>query len=959
MSTVAPNTPLPLIDVLDKGRKRGLGALTVERAAKKVSLPLVGVDIQARVVDRVAGVTVKEVFRNPYTEHLEAVYIFPLPGGSAVSDFEMRVGNRVIKGVVKERGEARQQYAKALEEGKRAALLEQERDDVFTVQVGNIPPGEEITVVLTYSERLPFFEDGTTELRLPLVVAPRYIAGNPLDRDQVGLGVELDTDAVPDASRITPPRLVEGFDPKVALGISVELSLAGLADAKNKAGTDTAGLEDLACSQHAVRTGIGGGAIKITLSKDNEPLNRDFVLRWRLSNERVRPTILFYRGEAPAEPATDKSGVGNLAKKGKDLIKSMVKGTPTRPDSPASCCYAMLSMVPPAREGFLGIPRDVVFVVDRSGSMSGIKMSSAARSCSILLSTLGPQDRFAITAFDNVCEWMPGDKSKNGTYFVDADESGIERGNKFLREIDARGGTELHVAVDEAITAIANRQKSEDRAPIIVILTDGEIGHESMVLKQIQTKLGDARVFTVGIDTAVNEGFLKRLASLGGGTCTFVQPGEQLERALSNVGREIGNPLVTDVQIEDINCGIAKDSIAPGRIPDLFEGRASTCFFRFNPGAGEIPKLRVKGRSTDGSTYIETVEAVEVSLPAVAQLWAKAHIADLEDRFRVEPANQATIRKQIVELAIQHSILTRFTAFVVVDESEAVNADGSKRTVVQPVEMPASWEIQADGAWGCIGPAAAGAFGSGAAGAPSYLMSAAAQPAAPSPAQVPQGDTYWGASPASPSGGMFAQSRMKASEGQALASGAGSYGSGTRAQVFEVICKQAMAGANWREVCAGPMQVNNISPEEVEAEVARRQGQLGKPKAKPSDPQAAQARKRLESALSSMAKALDDAASELTAGRMPGSEPIEKARLELVSALVDDTIGTAVPLLQRFLRTEAVELVAALKSKKSTVKSCLNHFERHRRAFEAARLEVEAAMQGSAGGSEAFWEASI
>src|SRR6185369_795553 len=163
------------LDLLDDERLRALGTLTVERAAKKVSLPLQKVDIQARVVDRVAQVTLTEVFKNPYTDHLEAVYIFPLPGGSAVSDFEMRVGERVIKGVVKERGQARVEYQQALQDGKRAALLEQERDDVFTMQVGNIPPQEEITVVLTYSERLPFFESGTTELRLPLVVAPRYI----------------------------------------------------------------------------------------------------------------------------------------------------------------------------------------------------------------------------------------------------------------------------------------------------------------------------------------------------------------------------------------------------------------------------------------------------------------------------------------------------------------------------------------------------------------------------------------------------------------------------------------------------------------------------------------------------------------------------------------------------------------------------------------------------------------
>src|SRR4030095_10979840 len=208
----------------------------------------------------------------------------------------------------------------------------------------------------------------------------------------------------------------------------------------------------------------------------------------------------------------------------------------------------------------------------------------------------------------------------------------------------------------------------------------------------------------MGITAAVNAGFLKRLASLGGGTSTFVQPGEQLDLSLSIVAREIGNPLVTEVQIEDINCGVDSDSIAPGRIPDLFEGRASTCFFRFHPNGAEKLKLRIKGKYADGSAYVEEVEAVEVALPAVAQLWAKAHIADLEDFFRIEPAAQGALRQQIISLAIRHSLLTRFTAFVVVDQSETVNADGSRRTVMQPVEMPASWEMPAD-AGGCGAPA--------------------------------------------------------------------------------------------------------------------------------------------------------------------------------------------------------------------------------------------------------------
>lgn len=607
------------VDLLGKGaegRTRELGSLCVSRDGKRVSLPLAGVRISARVADRVAEVTVVETFRNPFREALEAVYIFPLGGGSAVSAFELKVDDRVIRGVVKERGAARAQYEKALRQGKRAALLEQERDDVFTVQVGNLPPGDEAAVTIVYSERLPFFEDGTTELRLPLVVAPRYIPGQPLEGDSVGRGTELDTDQVPDASRITPPRLAPGFDPRVAISIEVELADGVPAD--------------LASSQHAVK--MAGG--KVALSREGELLNRDFILRWRLAGAAVRPSLLVYR-----------DGQGRS--------------------------YGMLTITPPRRDGFLGLARDVVFLLDRSGSMEGKKMASAARACAVLLSTLGPRDRFSICAFDDTTEW-------HGRGFVPADEGGLAAGERFLRGIGARGGTELDPALGEAIAAIGGRRETAGRMPVVVLITDGQVGNESEILKRVRKEIGDARVFAVGIDTAVNEPFLRKLAAAGGGTATFCVPGESLEEALRKVGREIGSPLVVDLSIEGV------DNVAPARVPDLFAGRAATAFF-----TGDVAHVRVRGKLAGGGTFDERVTAREVALPAIAQLWARARVTDLEDRFRLGE----DVRKEIIDISVRHSVLTRFTAFVVVDESEIVNPTGQGRTVVQPVEMPAEWEM--------------------------------------------------------------------------------------------------------------------------------------------------------------------------------------------------------------------------------------------------------------------------
>ncbi len=639
---------VPMLEIAQE-RLRGVGNLFTQRADKKISLPLSEVKISAKVAERVATVVLTQIFQNPYPDHLEAVYIFPLPGGAAVSDFEMKVGNRCIRGKVEERGQARLQYQQAIDDGKRAALMEKERDDVFTVQVGNIVSGEKIAIKITYSERLVFFEEGNTELRLPLVVAPRYTPGQVLMRDQVGDGVEFDTNIVPDASRISPPRLAKDFDPKVGLSIDVTI----LWDESEERGE----IKDLCCSQHATRSSAGREGVKISLASSDEALDRDFVLRWAVGGSTLRSSLLIYRDP---NQFTDRE-----------------------------MSYGMLSLIPP-RNQVLSQARDIVFMLDRSGSMQGRKIVSAARACALLLATLGTRDRFAIESYSNNVDWYQPPTFSYGVdgYFMPADYWGLEQGEKYLRNISSNGGTETYKALQSAINVLESRQDSLNRTPIIVLLTDGEVSDESRICKEAQERLGTARLFTIGIDSAVNQGFLQRLADIGRATATFVIPGAQLEKALVTVGREIGNPLVVDLKIYDVDSDVQLSTVAPSRMTDLFTGRATTTFFMLKKAG----KVHVSGKYVNGEIFETMVEAKEVELPAIAQLWAKTRITDLEDWYRIDPTSQEQIKQQIISLSVAHKILTRFTAFVAVDHEEIVNQNGATRKVVQPVEMPAHWQ---------------------------------------------------------------------------------------------------------------------------------------------------------------------------------------------------------------------------------------------------------------------------
>jgi len=738
----------------------GFGALRTPSG----NLPLKLMDVDARVVGLLSETEVRQTFVNTFGAPLEATYVFPLPDRAAVSRFRLEVGDRVVEGELQERAHARQTYDRAIRSGHRAAIAEEDRAGVFTMRAGNIMPGEEATVWLTLSGPLPY-ADGEATFTFPLVVAPRYVPGAALGGEQVGSGVAADTDAVPDASRISPPVLLPGHPNPVQLSLTVAIDPAGLP------------LGSLRSSLHAVATEPAdeGGPVVVRLDP-GERLDRDFVLRFGLAAEATSSSLVV---------CPDERGEG--------------AGT------------FLLTLLPPREVAGAGRPRDVAFVLDRSGSMGGWKMVAARRAAARLVDGLTPDDRFSLYAFDHSVESPPG--LERG--LAPASDRDRFRAVEYLAGLEARGGTEMagplrravedllragdpadddgsprviaiegpdagasfpipgtcrvgradvpgavvlsdpaladdHVQLvrdgagllvrnlggrdlqvngervftstalahgdlvsigqtllvvdstegrDRAVRsleeALADPSQLPDRDRVLVLVTDGQVGNEDQILRALGPALQHLRVFTLGVDQAVNAAFLRRLAR--GGTCEVVESEDRLDDVMDRIRRVVGAPVLTDLSLSAQGFEPLDDTLVPDRLPDLFAGVPLRVLGRYR-GRSPEPTLTIRARTADGAPWRTTVAAVPDEHPALATVWARGQVRQLEDRFvKAADAERRAVEARIVRTSLAFRVLCRFTAFVAVDRAEVVNEGGHVHQVTQAVEQPAGWGEAAPG----------------------------------------------------------------------------------------------------------------------------------------------------------------------------------------------------------------------------------------------------------------------
>ena len=602
--------------------------------------PLKHTEVRAGISGFLARVTVTQIFSNSATENIEAVYAFPLPQDGAVDDMTIQVGDRTVRGVIKRREEARAIYDQAKRTGHVAALLDQERPNIFTQSVANILPGEQVTVTISYVETLRY-EAGSYEFVFPMVVGPRYIPGQATGHQ--GGGWAPDTNRVPDASHITP--WVAGKGTRAGHDISLELALdAGVAIQELRSKTHDIDVDRKSPSRVTVR-----------LRDEATIPNRDFILKYDVAGAQIADAIL-------TTPAPGRS-------------------------KPAGGYFTMI-LQPPARLPESDIqPKELVFALDTSGSMWGFPLEKAKEVISRALDGLYPGDTFNLITFS-------GDTHIVFPKPVYPTAENIRIAKQVLANRSGGGGTEMMKAIRAALMP----SDSQDHVRVVCFLTDGYVGNDMEIVGEVQ-KHPNARVFAFGIGTAVNRFLLDKMAEAGRGAVEYVTLADKAGEAADRFYERVRSPLLTDLYVDWDGLPVA--DVYPQRLPDLFSGQPVIITGRYTqPASGTV---RLKGTRAGGRFSREIPVTFSAGTPpfgALAGFWARRRIDDLmsQDWLGLQQGTmKPEIKEEITQLGLDYRLMTQFTSFVAV-EDRIVTTDGKPQRVEVPVEMPEG--VSRDGVFG-------------------------------------------------------------------------------------------------------------------------------------------------------------------------------------------------------------------------------------------------------------------
>ncbi|MBD3667199.1 MAG: marine proteobacterial sortase target protein [Kangiella sp.] len=605
-------------------------------------LPL-STDIEMHINSVVSRVSVKQTFSNESEQWLEGVYQFPLPENAAVDTLKMYIGQRIIEGEVQEKQQAQRTYEKAKAEGKRASLVEQVRDNLFTTKLANIAPGESITIHIEFQQLV--HNDGTHfSVRMPLGITPRYEPSETISTSVDGYNY-LSSDAKPSASET----IVADHD---SAQLSPATTLFNTSEQPDRPVNVTVHLNpgfDLSLLEspyHQITTQQTGNEYTIQLENPAQA-ERDFVLNWQ-------PQL----GQEPKAALFSESYEGHN--------------------------YHVLMMLPPTHDFVQQKtqPREMIFVIDSSGSMSGDSMQQAKQGLYYALTQLGSEDTFNIIDFDH-------EATKLFDEAVPATQSNLEMAKYFVATLEADGGTEIAKAINLALD-----KPNSNLLRQVVFLTDGSIGNERQIFQMIENQLGNNRLFTIGIGAAPNSYFMSKAANYGRGTFTYIGKASEVQSQLEKLFKKLRYPALENLSLENQSLGnkslgngtASKLELYPGHLRDLYLGEPLFVSYRTPKGVNN--SIQVKGQAESYDWSFKLPPVTNGKDKGIARLWARMKIDAIKSDFNLSYDQS---RDQILKTALDYHLVSDYTSLVAVDKTPARVMEELKKLQLAN-RTPAGWK---------------------------------------------------------------------------------------------------------------------------------------------------------------------------------------------------------------------------------------------------------------------------
>ena len=596
------------------------------------SLPLKVSEAEVSISGSIAQVELRQTYANTGGLPIEAIYCFPGSTGTAMHGMEMKIGERVIVAKIKKRNQAKAEYEKAKAENKTAALLEQQRPNVFQINIANILPGEEIEVILRYSEHITATE-GVYEFIMPTVVGPRY--GNSAHNSNEN-SPEITVNPYLHKSK----NIVTEF--KFTMDLRTSLPL-----------------KQVLCSSHKTPIKYLGkkhASLKINSINQTTAMNRDIIVRYRLADSQVATGLLLHQADT-------NNGEGDH--------------------------YFLLEIEPPARVTPEHIPpRDYLFVLDVSGSMSGFPLNTARTLFKDLTQQLRPSDSFNILLF-------AGNSQILSTHPLVTNKKNITKAIEFInsRGGPGSGGTELVKALDRAVKMPGSKDKSRS----IVVVTDGYVNFEADAFDLIRKNRGASNVFCFGIGSSVNRHLVEGIANAGSGEAFIVTKPSEAALTAQRFREYIDSPVLTNVRIT--TKGFNATDIEHSSIPDVFANRPITITGKWQ-GLPE-GQLILSGMMGNGKPYQQIINVAETAKtnmhnPALPSLWARERVRELGEyiKFQRSEKSHQEVIQEITNIGLTHSLLTNYTSFIAVDETpKPITGDVTSVEQISPLPAGVSQHV--------------------------------------------------------------------------------------------------------------------------------------------------------------------------------------------------------------------------------------------------------------------------